>query len=840
MFKIAAAVFCLGALCAAASAEVTVRPGHPRLMLTDADIARAAANIEANTRTWQILKTRIDNGTADVPTYGLAYLATGDEEIGRAGVERLMQSNNVEQISIGYDWLNDLLDQEQKQALFERISPLAERDAAARMNAPWTNFVQRATYRAAVAGAAFGADFPEARTWIQTAYEQWRDFHLPAALISGDGGSWPEGTIYSYIVYGFLTRLADVFWTSTDIDIYGDTPWFADRLGWWRFHAWPMPKDFAGRPFYMYHPNGDSERWRAPMQNQELAAQLRVMRYLGDTDQVRKWRWFMDQLDGPIASEGQWELLAYWDENAPQQKPTSLSWVCDGTGLVFIRSSWEPSATWITYQAGPRFTYHQHADQGAFGIFKQGDLTSRGGVYEPHGPTEQDGHLVAYASRVSAYNTVTIYNPTETYRGYRSGNVPRNDGGQRHWLPYSNTAGSAEYWQRGFDEGAYDTGHIVEFEDAGDYVYIASDLTGAYNSSAYVSGDNISKTDEVTRQLVYLRPEDEGDIDALVIFDRVVTTDPSFETRILFQMTNESYVAGEETKIDDSEYHYDGDLAQTDVGGGRLFMRFLYPEEKKIIKLTPPDKQYWVTGRNYPVPDTPWESGYGHGRLEVLSTEETTDHFFLTVLFPSDKSVKTAPAVSRSDGETMSVVIFGENGREAMVSFDKSDSLGGVLSTEHDAPQLARPFGSGGPTVHAFDTAPRITTSLHAPSIQDLAVSEVTTRVTVSWQSDEPTDGYVEFGPDMEMRYLIDSPNERALEHSVTLDGLDPGQTYYVRAAATGASPVTGFSEMIRLDVPADAADAVDEPPADHMVNIADGPPRVRTKRLTVEGLVKE
>lgn len=819
MLKKLAAFVAVAVLAASAFAEVTIKPGHPKVMLTGADIARAKKNIEAGGANWRVLKSRIDDGSAPVAAYGIVYLATGDEAIGRRGVQKLMASDDVEQVALGYDWLYALLSDDQKQALFEKAAALVSRDVEAKMGAPWTNFVQRATFRAGVAGAAFGADFPEASPWLEKAYADWKDFHLPAALLTGDGGGWPEGALYSYIVFNNLTRLADVLWTSTDVDIYGDTPWFADRIVWWRFHAWPMPKNFGGRMFYMYHPYGDSERWRAPMQNQEIAAELLVMRYLGDTDTVKEWRWFMHQLGGPIASPGQWELLAYWDETAPVKKPESLSWQCAGTGQVFIRSSWEPTATWIAYQCGPRFTYHQHLDQGAFYIFKTGDLTGENGVYEPHGPSEEEGHLQAYASRASAHNMITIYNPDENFAGYRSGNSPRNNGGQRTWRPYSNTAGSAEYWQKGFDEGAYDTGRITEFRDEGEYVYIASDLTGAYNSARYISGENTSKVDGLTRQLVYFRPQNEGDVEALVIFDRVTTTDPSFETRILFQMANDFHIAGEETKVDDCEYHYDGDFAQTDVGGGRLFMRFVHPEKKKLVKLTAPDKHHLVSGKNYLVPDTPWERDYGYGRLEVLDTADTTEHFFLTVLFPADKSSRKAPVTTCLSGQntigvrirlsdsppirTRDVLFAVEGTMGARVTLDDqiSDTIVGTMETGY----VSRfDFGNVDDMGSASEKGPMNDVVLPGPKVDDVNVTDVTTQAVVTWKTETPTTGYVEFGPDMNMRYLISSSDEPAREHSVRLRGLEPDKTFYVRAAAKGGSPVTGFSEMIALEVPSD------------------------------------
>ncbi|MHC4714391.1 MAG: hypothetical protein ACYTAN_14165, partial [Planctomycetota bacterium] len=470
---------------------------------------------------------------------------------------------------------------------------------------------------------------------------------------------------------------------------------------------------------------------------------------------------------------------------------------------VFIRSSWAPDATWVAYQCGPRFTYHQHLDQGAFYIFKQGDLTGESGVYEPSGPSDEDGHLQAYCSRATAHNTINIYNAKEVFSGYRSGNSPRNDGGQRTWRPYSNTAMAAEYWTKAFGEGAYDTGRITELKDEGDVVYIASDLTGAYNSARYISGDNISKVDEVTRQLVYFRPAAEGDLDCLVVFDRVRATDPAFEKRVLVQIANDARVAGKETKVDDCEFHYDGDFAQLDVGGGRLFIRSLLPEKQKIAKLTAPDKQHWVFGKNYPVANTPWERDYGFGRLEIMPTDKAKEHFFLTVFFPADKSAGEAPparllkgdggvgveipvgpvnysAAFATDGE-MGCSVSIASGGDRVLSFGNAESLGGTWT--------------------AAATNDR---SLPALQLTDVQVTDVTTEATVTWKTAQPTVGYVEFGPDMNMKYLIQPSEEPAAEHRVNLRGLEPLSTWYVRAASVDTYGNRGFSKMYALAVPPD------------------------------------
>lgn len=804
-FRVFSVLVVLGLVASVASAQdITVKSGHPRVMLTKDDIARAAKNIEAGGANWQLIRSRIDDGSAPVQAYAVAYLATGDKAVGAKGVEKLMQAGDVEQVALGYDWLYALLTNEQKKALFEKVSGLVQKDFEANMSAPWTNFVQRASYRSAVAGAAFAPDFPEAKAWLDKAYKDWTEFHLPASLITGKGGGWPEGTLYSYIVYNCLARLADVLWTSTDTNIYGDTPWFADRLAWWRFHVWPMPKNFHGRLFYMYHPYGDSERWRAPMQNQEIAAELLVMRYLGETDAVKEWRWFMRQLGGPIGSLGQWELLAYYDETAPVKEPTGLSWISPGTGQIFIRSSWSPDATWVAYQCGPRFTYHQHLDQGSFYIFKQGDLVGESGVYEPSGPSDEDGHLQAYCSRAAAHNTINIYHPNEVFSGYRSGNSPRNDGGERTWRPYSNTATSAAYWHEGFDKGAYDTGRITEFKDEGDFVYIASDLTGAYNSVRYISGENISKVDEVTRQLVYFRPKNEGDLDCLVVFDRVRATDPAFEKRVLIQIANDARVAGKDTRVDGCETHFDGDFAQLDVGGGRLFIRSLLPEKPKIAKLTAPDKQHWVFGKNYPVANTPWERDYGFGRLEIMPTDQAKDHCFLTVFFPADKSASSAPPVRlvKSEGGAAVEILAARMNYSAL--FATGGEMGCRVSVGSGGDRVLS-FGNGDFLGGTWKVAATNDRTLPALQLSDVAVTDVTTEATVAWKTSEPTVGYVEFGPDMNMKYLIQPSEKLATEHKMNLRGLEPLSTWYVRAASIDKDGNRGFSKMFTLAVPPDA-----------------------------------
>jgi len=792
----------------AAASEVNVKPGHPKVMLTKGDIERAAANIKAGSRNWSALKSAIDAGTAVAPAYAIVYQATGDEAVGRKGVEVLMKTKATEDIALGYDWLYSLLSEEQKKKLFENISAAVAEDATAKMDSPWTNFVQRSTMGLGMAGCAFASEFPDAQKWVDKAYDDWKTFHLPASVITAEGGGWPEGTLYSYIVYSSLARLADTFWTATDKDIYKETPWFADRITWWLFHSWPMPKHFRGvRFFYMYDPYGDSEKWRAPMENQEIEAELLAMRYFGETDATREWRWYMKQLNSPLTSLGSWAILAYYDETAPVKEPAALSHYAKGTEQIFVRSSWRPDATWLAIQGGARYTYHQHLDKGQINIFKQGDLTGESGVYEPSGPSEQEGHLQGYSSRAIAHNTINIYNPKEVFAGYRSGNSPRNDGGQRTWIPFSNTATSAQYWKDGFAKGAYDTGQVVEFKDDGKVVYCAMDLTAAYNSDKYVSGpNNTSKVHEVTRQVVYFRPQAEGDVECVAVFDRVRATDPTFEKRILWHFPNDVLVSGKETKVAEGEFTYDGDLAQTDTGGGRLFIRSVYPKGARINKVGGPDKEYWVFGKNFPVPDTPWEHGYGQWRIEIMPPTQQADDCFLTLLFPADKSAGEAPGVTRLAGkDTLGTTLMAGGKPYATVLFAAAGEMGARVAVGGNA---ATEFGNAAGIDAGAKADGASETKFPCPAITDVKVTDVTTEAVVTWKASSAA-GYMEFGSDPEMKYIVDATTatgagQPEYEMKAALRGLAPEAKFYVRAAAKTSDGHVAFSKMIELATPAD------------------------------------
>ena len=86
-----------------------------------------------------------------------------------------------------------------------------------------------------------------------------------------------------------------------------------------------------------------------------------------------------------------------------------------------------------------------------------------------------------------------------------------------------------------------------------------------------------------------------------------------------------------------------------------------------------------------------------------------------------------------------------------------------------------------------------------APEISNLEISEVSeTSVTVTWETNEDADSAVNYGlqPDYG---IVRIPETDRTEHSVTLDGLEAGRTYYFRVVSADDNGNQGISADYRI-----------------------------------------
>ena len=95
-------------------------------------------------------------------------------------------------------------------------------------------------------------------------------------------------------------------------------------------------------------------------------------------------------------------------------------------------------------------------------------------------------------------------------------------------------------------------------------------------------------------------------------------------------------------------------------------------------------------------------------------------------------------------------------------------------------------LGPGAPVFAADDTT--------APDITNVQVNTVSdTEVTITWETDEDADSLVNYG--LKEDYgIVRIPEANRTEHSITLDGLDPGRVYHFRVVSADGSGNQGIS----------------------------------------------
>lgn len=102
---------------------------------------------------------------------------------------------------------------------------------------------------------------------------------------------------------------------------------------------------------------------------------------------------------------------------------------------------------------------------------------------------------------------------------------------------------------------------------------------------------------------------------------------------------------------------------------------------------------------------------------------------------------------------------------------------------------LPPPPPSSGPTIPAADTTP--------PNISSVESSDIGwTSVTISWNTNESSNGRVEYGTTNSLGSSVSLGNKMETSHSVVIEDLDPGTTYYYKTISSDSSLNQANSEI--------------------------------------------
>jgi hypothetical protein len=688
-----------------------ISAGHPRLHLTPTKLTALQARAVPTDPRWAQLKARADSPGTEMQGKALVGLISGqatycDQAITAALAQAASATDWATKggdIALVYDWCYARLSEGQRATFIAFFNAWGDATPKSNDSPGWGNYWPRYAYSYALMGLATYGENPRAAEWLdEFRYRRYRDSDLPLLERIAAGGGWPEGMVYDWIANWPRMKTLDAWLTAAGENLFASSAWYRARLPYLLLHAWPGLAEQWGRQYHPYLSTGDSERNRGSLANYERIMALILVERFPAEPAARQLQAYLSA--APTNNSQGFlfhEEFLWFNPAQPAEPPAALTHYAAGVGTLFMRAGWpsgaadtDPSATYLTFQAGDHFSYHQHYDQNSFTLFKRGDLAAESGVYSGDGRSDHD---INYYVRTIAHNTLVVYNPAEDFSAARP-DAYANDGGQRTLYPASRSPTSIEY----FDQHAvhYDTGDMLRFEDAAGYTYALGDATKAYNNPTYnqamdtsLSG-NVAKVSRFQREFVYLRTmttNDEGrrtnadgrmgegdtqhairtpqsgpQDDYVVLLDRVGVTQPAFSganTKLLFHTLNEPVVNVAGTSVSPGETLYTGaDLATATAGDGKLFIKVLAPAARNLRVVGGRGvKAFWVFDRNYdwhwdpnepqPRPINDYEDApYSEWRLELEPADAALAHTFLTVLYPAPASATTMPATTLISG----------------------------------------------------------------------------------------------------------------------------------------------------------------------------------------------
>lgn len=605
-------------------------------------------------------------------------------DIGNAHAQLVADLPKIRQLAIVYDWLYNVLPEPDRNLVESQLRSHAEWFLA---NEPTDVFASDAYLQAtgvALAGLSLAGDpnapdagtstaDSDARRYLAYANTRWRTVLFPALAYTR--GWWHEGAgIFLREVARPTLQYAAAWTTATDDDIFR----VAQDSGGDVFNLWVRHLAHALRPDFRYSPFGDvsddemsSEGFTRPVLDLlawgtgsseaqslalEVSARARVARdYVGTES---------------------WHQLLFYDSQRPtmpsyQLLPTAMHFSPTAEDVVVMRSGWGADDTWVTLSCGDWFSDHQRMDVAGIQVFRRVPLVVSTGYYDGF---ESPHWINWYAQHSGHASALAITQPGEIFPNNRM--IPAvNDGGERPTYARTGRATLDQYRANLVAGAQYDTGGITAFEHAATHDYAACDATRAFNSTLYTSAGNRPKVREVTRQVVFLRP------DVIVVFDRVEATDPTYVKRFTLHGllrpvvdVNQRFVISQNTAHLIGQTLLPMGATQTSTAG------------------------FMVDGMNVAPLSNGLESG--GAQLDVTAPTGNARDYFLHVLTTRDEvPARTLPWTRVEDGDRVGVAVtMPSDSSTVTVTFNRVGPVGGVLRVANaDGATLYQGgLGSGG------------------------------------------------------------------------------------------------------------------------------------------------
>jgi hypothetical protein len=352
-----------------------------------------------------------------------------------------------------------------------------------------------------------------------------------------------------------------------------------------------------------------------------------------------------------------------------------------GVDQVVFRNGWGSNATRIEFDCGPYLAKHQHMDRNHFTIYHRGHLAIDSGADYTD---SESPHYLNYYRRTVAHNTMLIFDPKEHFFWSENLMEAANDGGQRmDSSRFWNTLRSREDWERTRDLWEVGQMKIVDnvdgTKDRWAYNYALGDATRAYSPH---------KLRAFTRQLLYL-----PDMDVLLVFDRVESTDPTFRKTWLVHGVNMPWVEGTGTPSSNGEETFgNASRFRLQEGEGEILVHTLLPVNHVTARRggaghefwTPGDANggSWGSGRNWALepaeggllPDDPiehamWEKFYDNDIPRIKRSNRRN-------VVPGSWRIEVSPSKPQLEDHFLHLFEVGDRGKTGRLSVELLQGLG--------------------------------------------------------------------------------------------------------------------------------------------------------------------
>lgn len=592
---------------------------------------------------------------SEVEWDALQYLVTHDEMLGRATIEAVLPLLQKCELAdrqdacretgrmmvtgaIVYDWCYSLLTPDQRQAFIKELVRLAGTQECGYPPTGQGSVTGHSSEAMIMrdmlsAGIAVYDEFPE---MYRLAAGRFFREHLPVRNWFYPGHACHQGDSYGPHRYSWDTYPLWIFDRLGAGNVYNPEQRFVPYL--WIYTTRPDGQRLrAGDTFACSTPRG--QPWG------QYIGTLLTASYYGDGILLDQYQ----RQGGSGGNETFFEVL--WRDTSLQPKPITtlpLSWYCGSPfGWTVARTSWDENAVISEMKINEyNFVNHQHLDAGAFQVYYKGALAIDSGVYEGGSAGGYgSSHCLNYSWRTIAHDSLLVYDPNEKFGGRGYG----NDSGQR--LPH----GRSEARNLSVllaPENGYHTGKVLAHgfgpdPQRPDFTLLQGDLTDAYSE----------KVRQATRSFVFLNLRNPQVPAAIVVFDRVVSANPTFRKYWLLHTLEEPRVDSVSAVVDCTQHG----------NSGRLILDTLLPPAANadVTKVGGPGKEYWVFGQNWANDVDPKRlerSSFETGawRIEVSPKVAAAEDLFLNVMQVTDRqSPARWPVRGLDTGDRVGCVIEG-------------------------------------------------------------------------------------------------------------------------------------------------------------------------------------